>query len=208
MKLKKVSLNKKQLKENYNHWLNLWPDRTEPEPEIMLRLTDNVLTTHTFPFSKILDTGDVIPYETIFSEKPGNGVLSNGYRKAVKINPDDDKSNRNIPDGLENYVFAYLGIHQPYYARKQDDKIGVNTKPFGIFVKSPNESASIETFDDCHASRRDVGLGNEDVNQSDKDKEFLLAEDARMLMAYQICNDKHHTSYSLSLIHISQGIVR
>lgn len=196
MKLKKINLTKRKLTENYDYWLSLWKDRVEPEKLISELFKHQLLTTHTFSFEKNLGAIDIIPYKTIFSDNQENGILSNGYRKVLKINPDDDLSSRNIPEGLENYVFAYLGIHQPYYSRKQDDKVGINTKPFGVFVKSPQDDELIEGFDDCHASRRDIGTGNEEVDQLNKELEFLLAENARKLMSYQICNDSLHTCYA------------
>jgi len=196
MGLKKLKLTRKKLTENFNHWLSIWPERTEPEAVISELFTSQILTTHSFPFEKRLADKDIVCYESIFSENEENGILSNGYRKKLKINPDDDKSNRNIPDGLENYVFAYLGIHQPYYSRKQTDKLGINSKPFGIFINSAIDNESVEKFDDCHASRRDLGESNPEVDSRNKDLEFLLPENARTLMAYQICNDPDHTGHS------------
>jgi len=192
MRLEPISLLQNELENNFKTWQAKIHKGNEPEPEILNLFNEKLFTTHCFPFEKITPQGDVIPYESIFSSKDHNGVLSNGYRKLLKINPDDDKSSRNIPKGLENYVFTYLGIHQPYYARKNDGKIGLNSKPFGIFVKNPLLSIETEKFPHNHASRRDVGKNNDDVDQKKTDLEFLLPKDARLLMAYQVCNDPDH----------------
>lgn len=53
---------------------------------------------------------------------------------------------------LENYVFAYLGIHNPYYIRDPLRQLG--TVPgFGIFIDTKLESQEPRH---CHASWRDL----------------------------------------------------
>lgn len=193
MPLKPIPLKETELVSNYNYWMNKFNSPViKPETSILSILREKICTTHSFPFTKNTPTGDVIPYETIFSDLPDNGILSNGLREEKNINPDDDKSSRNIPPGLKNYVFSYLGIHQPYYSRMQEDKLGLLSKPFGVFIKNPYSNPDLEIFPENHASRRDVGKDNDDVDQKNLDFEYLLPRDARLLMAYQICNDHVH----------------
>jgi hypothetical protein len=169
-------------------WLAKWTNPTVPSNDLILLFQDKLFTTHSFSFEKITPDGDVIPYETIFSNSDKNGILSNGYRKKVSINEDDNSTSRNIPTGLENYVFAYLGIHQPYYARKQDDQLGIHAKPFGIYLKNPTQHPLAERYPFNHASRRDIG-SPEVLTPSE---EYLHSDKARHLMAYQVVNDPDH----------------
>lgn len=193
MTLIPISLSEEKLKSNADHWIKQFTDEGGViNEDIKSLLTRKISTTHTFSYKKKTPSGDVIPYKSIFSLSPNNGLLSNGYRELNSINPEDDKSNRNIPLGLKNYVFAYLGMHQPYYARSIGDKIGLHTKPFGVFFKTPEMATKIEEFPHHHATRRDISPFNEEVNQAHIDLEYLLSSDARTITSYQICNDQAH----------------
>jgi hypothetical protein len=196
MYLNPIPLTETKLELNYNYWKELWTNITEPNSKISEWFNLKLCTTHSFPFVKKNPTGEIIPYQSIFSDLPDKGILSNGYRKLKNINPDDHNSSRNIPNGLENYVFSYLGIHQPYYSRVKNDKLGILSKPFGVFIKCPLIKPETEKFPHNHASRRDIGEENTEVDQSNIDLEFLLPRDARRLMSYQICNDQDHNRFN------------
>jgi hypothetical protein len=133
MSVKPLALNPAKLKSNYHYWLSLWNELIEPNDTIKAYLKKHVLTTHTFSYDKETREGFVKPYESIFSNSAYNGILSNGLRESLGINPDSDASARNIPPDIKNYVFAYLGIHQPYYARTTKDKLGLFFKTLRSF---------------------------------------------------------------------------
>jgi hypothetical protein len=190
--LKPIKITRKKMRANFDYWLSQWAKLENPDAEVVQLLKNNVYTTHTFPYRKKKGNDYIFPYKSVFSDTLANGILSNGLRKQQNINPEDDKSCRNIPSGLENYVFAYLGIHQPYYAKEIEGQLGFIPKPFGVFITHSLNGQSQEIFPHHHSSRRDVGKENEDVDQKKIENEYLLPEDARKLMAYQIFNDRAH----------------
>jgi hypothetical protein len=78
---------------------------------------------------------------------------------------------------LGKYVFAYLGIHEPYYTRG-------HFPAFGVFI-----APGAESYPACNASRRD--LDSPEVT-GDLSLQFLLADDSRKLAALELAIDPRH----------------
>ncbi len=78
--------------------------------------------------------------------------------------------------GLDYFVFAYLGVHQAYYARG-------HFPAFGVFVRRTSET---ESFPYCNATIRDLHSPFVSENASLLEECFLLAEDARLLAAHDV----------------------
>ena len=83
--------------------------------------------------------------------------------------------------GLNKYVFTYLGVHEPWYARTY-------FPAFGIFVRT-----TAEEFPYCIATRRD--LKSDEVNSSELRKQFLRPNDARQLALYELSRNRHNGDF-------------
>jgi hypothetical protein len=94
-------------------------------------LMHNIFTTHTFGGTKHWKDGHSAPYKRIlFNEKH---LYSNEFRlRNNLLEPGEPQRSmlkaREV--NLDNYVFAYLGHHEHYYAAYE----GTNLPPFGIFI--------------------------------------------------------------------------
>lgn len=190
MALKRIQITPQALEENFNYWKSNWKDIKEPSDEVK-NFVNSIMTTHTFPYEKIF-TNDYKykPYERIFLQS--EGLLSDGYRDANNLFEKKEprrKMSRARKFNLNNYVFAYLSIHDPYYAKNKTVKI--NCLPIGIFIKKDEET---EAFDFCLPTRRDIDEDNVYVDQLNLIREFLSAKRVRELICYQIFNEKTHSN--------------
>lgn len=74
--------------------------------------------------------------------------------------------------GFDSYVFTYLGVHDPFYARN-------HFPAFGVFVRSDRE-----TFPKCIATRRD--LASKDIAFPLLWRQFLKPLDSRQLLVTEL----------------------
>lgn len=81
--------------------------------------------------------------------------------------------------GLTEFVFTYLGVHAPYYAR-------THFPAFGVFVKT-----SAEQTPQCIPSRRDLASSHIDASKPLK-VQFLLPAHARELAIIELGGSEHN----------------
>jgi len=78
---------------------------------------------------------------------------------------------------LDQFVFSYLGVHNPYYARG-------SFPAFGVFISKP-----LEEYPLCNCTRRDLAVVTTGEALSTY---FLLPEDGRRLAAMEVTHDPQH----------------
>ena len=128
-------------------------------------------TTHTFAHSIVTENGDEIyPYIDIFFNH--GSLLSHEYRLRNGIKNTKQPTERDLKFNLDKTVFAYLGSHDSYYGGKD------YCPSFGVFI-SKNLEKNVLT----NSSRRD--LDSKEIKEP-FDEEFLLPNDARVLIAHEI----------------------
>ncbi len=89
--------------------------------------------------------------------------------------------------GLDDFVFAFFGIHDPYYASLKPQGKEPLIAPFGVFVKK-----EIENFRVCNVSRRDcASFKDENINLL---TQFFIPSDARKLVVCDI-HDYHNDDF-------------
>lgn len=128
--------------------------------------------THTFAESA--DGGKTLLWKEIFfhANKAHRGLLSHHYREANGL-PSGRKPTGDVKAlGLDGFVFAYLGSHEPYYGGNDVDP------SFGVFI-----SKDLERLDAANASRRD--FASPEIKKP-FEGEFLTPQDARKLIAYEV----------------------
>jgi hypothetical protein len=81
---------------------------------------------------------------------------------------------------LDHFVFGYLGVHDPYYAKQTGRVFAI--KAFGIFL-----GVDLDVFPTCNATRRDLA-----ACPGQPEREFLLPRDGRLYSHYQVLNDPVH----------------
>jgi hypothetical protein len=167
------------LKENFNYWLRQWNPLVEPNLEDCIGL--RIATTTTFSAENPPDTtGHPYPYRAILFED--EALLSNQeLRLRGRIEPGSDRPMevaRAVK--LDQFVFAYLGVHDPFYARQTGRLFA--TKAFGVFL-----GVDLDVFPKCNATRRDLAACT-----GPPQREFLLPRDARLYSHYQVLNDPVH----------------
>ena len=169
--------------QNFLYWskfLCCQPDQSNPsDPPLIVPLA------HTFPARKVWHSGEKdLCYEILES---GTGLVSDHHRD---INghylPDEPrpKMARARTLQLNKFVFAYLGVHDPVYARNYSD--GLFTQSFGLFLKR-----SIESFPYCNATRRDLA-SVESSFLVNPNADFLFAEHGRRLCRCEIVKTAKH----------------
>lgn len=166
-----------QCDKNFSHWLRaLIQPLTEPDPKLM-ELARALPATHTFPAELVLESGNQKVYEAVlFSDE---ALLC----EALRTNdPEAPRRTAAVARecGLDHYVFAYLGTHDPYYATRHR----CISFPFGVFIAKQNES-----LPSCNATRRD--LGSPEVSPPHY-QQFLSPPQGRELSAYEVANDGRH----------------
>jgi hypothetical protein len=165
-----LMIEKTELKKNFETHLRNFAALTEP-PGFM-DMSINLEVTHTFAESN--DGGTTRLLEKIFfnPNKNHRGLLSYGYREKHKLPNSRKPATYAKKFGLNDFVFAYPGSHEPYYAGKDIEP------SFGVFI-----SKELEKTDTANASRRD--LASSEIIKPVR-KEFLTPEDARTLIACEI----------------------
>lgn len=195
MQLEPIIVSEKKLTENFNYWKGKWNPLKQP-PDQLKQLVNKTFPTHTFPYQKsILDENQIVkervkPYKAIFSAFNPEGLLSDGFRTKSRHYKKGEAArtmNEARKFGLNNYVFAYLGIHEAYYG--PDIKFCVDPpdlRPFGVFIKE-----DVETFPNCLPTRQDVnqfkGLTRESFL-----RELIHPTQTRDLTALKVMNEVIH----------------
>ncbi|MDR2472395.1 MAG: hypothetical protein LBD53_02365 [Tannerella sp.] len=157
-----------QLTNNYlAHWSRITENRDNSLPDFTDRFM-RLEVTHTFSESA---------YNNIFlnPDAQHRGLLSYEYRRSHGLTTSRPPTEPAASFGLNRFVFAYLGSHEPYYA-------GQDTDPaFGVFI-----SRNLEYLETSNASRRD--LASPEIREPIQD-EFMMPEDARKIIALEIENN-------------------
>jgi hypothetical protein len=164
---------KEKLKKNFEAHLRELGCSAPPEDAGVLM---NLEVTHTFAESN--DGGKTLLLEKIFfnSNEDHRGLLSREYRcrnGLQKRNEGRQPSEIVGKFGLDNFVFAYFGSHEAYYAGTDDID-----PAFGVFI-----SKELEINDATNASRRDLASAEA---REPLCEEFLMPEDARKLVACEV----------------------
>ncbi|MBX3734091.1 MAG: hypothetical protein KF791_16060 [Verrucomicrobiae bacterium] len=169
-----TDLTEELMRANFNRWrgsVDVAPLTTSETEAIKTPVT------HTFPD---LNGRADLCQSILESDR---GLLSDEKRRATALTKGGEETRHMIRAravGLDRFVFAYLGVHDPYYST-----LSTGPRPaFGIFVQG-----GIEAFPRCNASRRDLGSTEsicEDDNPQSAQGEFLLPSDARELCAREV----------------------
>jgi hypothetical protein len=171
------------LRENFAYWLSKWNPCRHPSGGDAPGLT--IPTTHTFPAERweAAKNAHVYPYREILFED--QALLSNFRQRSLGRIPRGElgpKMEEARAANLDKFVFAYLGVHDPYYARQTGCQMAY--KAFGVFL-----GRDLDVFPACNATRRD--LASKEAEKP-PNREFLLPQDARTYSQYQVLNDKNH----------------
>lgn len=150
----------------------------DPVPDTPLTaICQRVPTAHTFGdmrFPTGEDSLRMFAHQTVLFDT--KAILSANRRKNEGIGAGSSLGYRAKTAGLDDFVFAYLGIHEPRYAR------GIYPA-FGVFVAN---SHPIERFPRCNASSRNLDSDELGEDFENIEKCFLLPDHARALMAHEI----------------------
>jgi len=187
--LKFSELTTEQLKANFDYWRRaIENDNSMTATEAgSLKLSPSFLfeipTTHTWGFqnrNSKREPYERFLYETIlFGDK---ALLSNQARKHQgRSVPDSITPNAKLA-GLDEFVFAYLGVHDPYYAHS-------DFPAFGVFLA---KQSTFECFPFCHATRRNLDSPELKLAEMTVEKQFLLPDDARKLADIESLTDPRH----------------
>lgn len=140
-------------------------------------------TTHTFGYEKrfFLDIARTIkhvvyPYQAILINDKAllSDLYRSGHSKKVK-GESERKMDKAREYGLDNYVFAYLGSHEYYYA----DSDGMNIPAFGVFL-----SYSLDYDKNTNVTLYDL---KSDLGSAFTPEQMTLTpQDARILTAHEI----------------------
>jgi len=173
-------LDEKRLKENFSNW-SVWI-KTKPvrfvgdELNSLLISAQMVLakapTTHTWGMQirERQESGfQSYAFESILFKDKALLAANNSAQRYS----DSGTTRLDAQTGLEKYVFAYLGAHDPYYARG-------NFPAFGVFIKK-----DAERFPYCNATRRDLHSLEVRADSRPFIDYFLLPEDARKFAAHE-----------------------
>src|ERR1041385_3921576 len=140
-----------------------------------------VLVTHTLPREKVWVSGFRDLCREILEE--GEGLLSDYSRENRHLYAVGEPRPR-MPQaravGLNHFVFAYLGVHDPFYSRAP---AGVPMPAFGLFVRR-----QLETFPYCNVTRRDLASFESNF-KNDPESDFLDSSGARRLCNCEVAKD-------------------
>jgi len=164
-----TELSEDALRENFAHWADLSAAGAQypcdpADKANLLRLP----TTHTF--GSLSGTGEPLWKRILLQDA---ALLSHASRETTNEHPQDATVAATAKNwGLNQFVFSYLGVHDPYYAR-------ANFPAFGVFI---NKEA--ETFPRCNATRRDLATLEAATNEAAL--YFLLPDNARELAGLEL----------------------
>lgn len=149
------------------------------EPSFLLTIP----VTHTWGYqaTKVgLDRYESYLYETILFE---DRALLSAAERARRRGVEDSSVGPNAKAaGLINYVFSYLGVHDPYYSRGAQPA-------FGVFIRPDREQPAPEQ---CHASRRDLDSPEAAEGGAAHELNHLLPEHGRQLAHLECHFDERH----------------
>jgi hypothetical protein len=175
---KASDLSEVELRKNFAHWRSLLPASASYPPEAGYHGALRQLpTTHTFGSR----SGPVehLDRKILFEDQ---ALLSNAARtRTHPVAKSGTVASMAVRLGLNEFVFTYLGVHDPYYSR-------THFPAFGVFAKR-----DIEVFPSCNATRRD--LASPEVITDDDATillQFLLPVDARELAGTELQTDSRH----------------
>lgn len=177
------SLTEEQLLDNYR----AAAERLAPPDPAHQRLASILPTTHTFGCEKDwLDAIGKRHYRDVWHEiLIEHGALISERKRSNASVPGVDEPQRTATEsrsaGLFDYVFAYLGAHDAYYAKSP---AGIDSPGFGVFLSLNNES-----FPRAHCGRRDLKATE---HPNDWQQECFFARDGRDLAARQATHDPDH----------------
>ena len=177
------NISKETCEKNYIFWKEKIGASELEEKELtsVTNLVESILPAHTFSYKK----NGVMLLQSIFGYDVSQNTFNNDM-KGILAKKFRDRSlkfgHMKTSDklGHDEFVFAYLGIHNPYHRKKDDLPI----RPFGIFIKK-----DVEEFAYCHGTPADVAEENELIDRSNLDKYYLLPSDLRKLKAAEILSD-------------------
>lgn len=202
----KILQSPERLLNNYERLLSS-KDFSPPSDSTQVGKLDNLPTTHSFGYEKIfyLDvtkniTRSVFPAKSILFQH--KAFLSDSSRDKVAILGDTQPKREMTKArefGLDEFVFAYLGVHEYYYTQCQ----GINVPAFGAFFKAsldlikPLANATLYDLESPLASP----YKPEDI--------VLTAQNARELTLNEISNSYSNDFYDYWICegYISKGIL-
>jgi hypothetical protein len=175
-------LTEASLKKNFGYWLRkLRVRKSVVHPWDM---AFKIPSTHTFGAWRKWGEGEDaqdFPYDQILFRDRG---LISDYHRRKRIRRGLKTPYRKMSKAkrvkLDRFVFAYFGVHDPYYARSGE----IDVAAFGIFIQT-----DLERFPKCNATRRDLSSAEAEWPP---DREFLLPIDARIIAKQQVASEKHH----------------
>jgi hypothetical protein len=184
MNIRDIIKRKDILEANFNKIMSI-PTPSLLCEEVIKEKVARMPTTHTFGYEKVIDI------------TPGNSIAIYPYKKILFENKalhSDRYRSRNDPSykdsmtrtmtaartaGLDDFVFAYLGTHEYYYAKSR----GSNKPAFGLFLSASLDSDESKlpnaTLYDL-SSKHIMGRGLHDI--------ILETGDARSITSHEIAN--------------------
>ena len=171
-------------KSNFDYWKAKYDGIKIDSKELkkVQESIDGIFPAHTFPYEK--DGNMILKMIFGYDEKSATfnprseGILAKKFRDGSA--PKFGHMGTSDKLGHDKFIFAYLGVHNPYHRENDDFPI----RPFGVFVKK-----EVEVFAYCHGTPADVAEENELIDRSNLDKYYLLPKDLRELKAIEILSD-------------------
>jgi hypothetical protein len=171
-----TEITRDQLSRNFDtHLKNITNEQKIVVPDFMDQFMQ-LDVTHTFAE---IDRDGCSLFQNIFfnSNENHRGLLSYQYRENNGLPNSRDPSGDAALFGLYEFVYAYLGSHEPYYGGGDIDPA------FGVFL-----SKELERTISSNASRRD--LASPEIRPP-VENEFMIPEDARKIIVFEIVNGYH-----------------
>lgn len=178
----KTKITSEKADENYQFWvkkLNITTDPDSKHPETFA-MVSNLFGNHTFPFKVYHKDSNrfIYPIYDLFKELEDSelniGIASN--RKRGIVGP---HMNTATELGLDNLVFSYLGVHDPYH-RLGDPPPPM---PFGLYIEPG-------TFAYTHGNPWDRDYKDNDrVDKDELEYYFLKHEDLNKIITWRIENE-------------------
>lgn len=187
MRVDALALAELTLRKNFAYWKSRWSPCVEPSPELAIAAA--IPTAHTFPSEIWIGDTARYPYREIFFED--RALLSRNSRTdRGKIQKGDPV--RTMEDAIEcnlhHFVFAYLAVHDPYYAEQgRPEDVAPTQWPFGVFIPH-----TLDEFPRCNATRRDLASPDVKNGTEGLEAQFLMPDDARRYAEYECQNDERH----------------
>ncbi len=178
----KTKITSQKADDNYLFWvkkldINVDPKSEHPE---MYAMVSNLFGNHTFPFKIYLKNCDrfIYPIYDLFEKlncpDSKRGLLSNRKRGIV-----GQHMSTATELGLDNLIFSYLGVHDPYH-RLGDPPPPM---PFGLYLDAGH-------FAYTHGNPWDRDYkDNDNVDKNELEYYFLKHDDLKKLITWRIEND-------------------